>query len=304
MNSTTAIDRTTRAAALAALCMLAIAAMLATAPASLAAPKGKPGLLDRTFSKDGKILTSFPDPPYTSVDVQYRLPFEFSSGRIVMARAGGGKIVAANAKAIVSYLANGRPNPGFGGNGAVPIGPIEGARFQLADIAVDSKGRIVVAGTTRPVAQVGMIGPPVVGPLPSRVTIRRFLANGQLDQSFGTEGILHTTLGAAPPTFEGQPYPEPAVGVVGLAIDAADRPIVTGSSVVEVGRCSPSQNRYEASQAIVARLNDNGTLDSSFAGSGVRTVGGLSWLGLPALRTSGIVSVGAEVDPCPRGGPD
>jgi uncharacterized delta-60 repeat protein len=289
---------------LATLCLSALVAMLVAAPLAAGATKGNAGRLDRGFSKDGKVVTAFPQAPSTRVEPNYRLPFEFAQGRIAMAPAGGGKLVVANSTAIVHYLANGRRNPGFGGNGAVPIGPIEGSRFQIADVAVDSRGRVVVAGTTRPASQVGMPGPDVVGPLPSRVTLRRYLANGQIDGSFGSEGVLHTHLGAAAPTFAGYRYAEPAVGAVGLAVDAANRPIVTGSAVVQIGRCEPSQNRYEASQGIVARLNEDGSLDGSFAGGGVRTVGGLSWLGPPALRNGGLVAVGAEVDPCPRGGPD
>lgn len=264
---------------------------------------GKAGRLDRSFSGNGKLVTELPTGSGGFGSVTYRLPFEFAAGRIAMSGAGGGKLVVASNKAIVEYLANGKPNPSFGGNGAVPIGGIEGLRFRLADIAVDSQGRLLVAGTTRPDNELGMIGPPVPGPVPSAATIRRYLPSGQLDPSFGTEGVLKTDFGAQPPTFEGKAYPEAAVGVVGLAVDQADRPIVTGSAVVEIGLCSPSKNRFQRSQAFVARLQAaNGAPDSSFAGSGLKTIGGLAWLGLPAPTSTGVVSVGTKVDPCPQGG--
>jgi len=262
----------------------------------------KAGQLDRSFSGDGKLVVELPAGGGGFGSVTYRLPFEFAPGRIAMARAGGGKLVVASNQAVVEYLANGRPNPNFGGNGAVPIGEIDGLRFRLADIALDSQGRILVAGTTSTISELGMIGPPVPGPVPSTATIRRYLPNGQLDPSFGTEGVLKTDLGAQPPSFEGKAYPAAAVGVVGIAVDQADRPIVTGSAVVEVGLCAPSQSRFQRSQAIVARLADNGALDPSFAGGGVKAIGGLSWLGLPATTAAGALSVGSKVDPCPRGG--
>lgn len=279
-----------------------VAALVAASPGA-ASGAAKPGQLDRGFSGNGKLVTVLPTGNSGNGYPTYRSPFEFAAGRIAMARAGGGKLVVASNRAIVEYLANGRPNPRFGGNGAVPVGSIEGLRFRLADIAVDSQGRVLIAGTTKPDNELGMIGPPVPGPVPSMATIRRYNPNGQLDPSFGAEGVLNTDLGATPPTFEGQPYPGgAAVAVVGLAVDQADRPIVTGSAVTEVGLCTPSKSRFQRSQAIVARLAANGAPDPTFAGGGIKSIGGLSWLGLPAPTSNGVIAVGSKVDPCPRGG--
>jgi len=280
---------------------VACVAALLVAPATPAAAE-RPGALDRSFNGDGKLVTAFPPERSTSGLVDYALPFEFSPGRIAMTGAGGAKIVAANSRAIVQYLPNGRPNPRFGGNGAVPIGAIEGSRFQLADIAVDSRGRVLVAGTTKPDTRLGMEGLAVPGPIPSMATIRRYLPDGRLDPSFGSEGVLNTDLGAKPPTYEGQAYPSSAVAVVGLTV-AGTRPILTGSAVSEVGRCTTSQNRYQASQAIVAQLNEHGALDPAFAGDGLQSIPELSWLGSPTITAAGLVLTGTNVDPCPRGGP-
>lgn len=272
----------------------------ATGAKGPAAPKA--GRLDRGFNGDGKLVTVLPVGGGGNASPNYRFPFEFAAGRIAMARAGGGKLVVASNRAIVEYLANGRPNPRFGGNGAVPVGQIEGLRFRLADVAVDSQGRVLIAGTTGPTNEVGMTGLSVPGPVSSVATIRRYLPDGRLDPTFGTEGVLNTTLGAQPPAFEGKAYPDTAVAVVGLAVDQVDRPVVTGSAVAEVGLCTPSQNRFQRSQAIVARLAANGAPDPSFAGGGIKAIGGLSWLGLPLPTPSGVISIGSKVDPCPRGG--
>jgi uncharacterized delta-60 repeat protein len=221
-----------------------------------------------------------------------------------MAAAPGGKLVAANSKAIVEFLHDGRRNPRFGGNGAVPIVSTEGTHFQLADIVVDSQGRVLVAGTTRPLGGSGMANLPLPGPIPSTATIARFLPNGQPDPTFGGAGMVNTDLGASRPTLKGEAYSGAAVAVVGLTVDQVDRPIVTGSAVAEVGRCSgPPQGRYEQSQAIVARLTTGGAPDPTFAGSGTKSIGGLSWLGFPAVTSAGTVSVGLSADPCPKGGP-
>jgi len=289
-------------AALLASCALAVA-VATPGEAKVAKGASGAGALDRSFNGDGKLVVNFPRDEVRSTSPQYALPYEFAPGRIAMASAGGGKLVVASSKAIVSYLRNGRPNPRFGGNGAVAIGPIGGSRFQLADIAIDSQGRLLVAGTTKPTSEVGMTGMSVAGPIPSVATIRRYLPDGQLDQGFGKEGVLNTTLGTQPPTFEGKAFEAAAVAVVGLAVDGLDRPLLTGSTVTEVGRCAPSEARYERSRAIVARLNPDGTPDPSFGSGGLQSIGGLSWLGWPIPTATGVLSLGANVDPCPQGGP-
>lgn len=285
---------------LSASCALLVALGLADG-ATAAKGGGVPGSLDRSFGKDGTVTVVLPAEEGFSTAVNYALPYEFAPGRAAMATAGGGKVVVANGRAIVRFLANGRRDRGFGGAGAVPIGRIEGSFFRLADIAVDSQNRILVAGTTKQKSRNGMIGPPMPGPIPSMATIRRYLPNGQLDPGFGSDGVLNTHLGAKPPTFEGTEYPEAAIAVVGLAVDALDRPIVTGSAVAEVGRCPQSQNRFQASQGIVARLTVGGAPDTSFGGDGLESIGGMAWLSTPTVTPAGFVLSGAAVEPCPKG---
>jgi uncharacterized delta-60 repeat protein len=281
-------------------CLAAAVLALLFVPAVAAA---RPGALDHHFNGDGKVVTIFPKPERVGSYPNYALPFEFAPGRIAMAAAPGGKIVAASSQAIVRYLANGRRDPGFGGNGAVPIEQINGFRFQLSDVAVDSQGRVLIAGTIKATNGVGLDNLAVPGPLPSIGTIRRYSPNGAPDPSFGSGGVINSYFGAPPATFEGKPYSEPTVSLVGLAVDSQDRPVVTGSSVAEVGRCGASQERYEKAQAFVARRAPDGSPDPGFAGGATAAIVGLSWLALPTPAASGLFAVGADDDPCRSGGP-
>lgn len=274
---------------------------LALAPA---AAVGKPGALDRSFGRDGKVVTILPSPERVRSYPEYRLPFEFAPGRVAMASAPGRKLVVASSQAIVEYRADGTRERRFGGNGAVPIEQIEGLSFQLADVAVDSRGRVLVAGTTKETTGIGMGGPPLAGPIPSAATIRRYLPNGVPDPSFGFGGRSISYLGAPPPSFEGRAYPEPAVSVTGMTVDAKDRPVLTGSLVGEVGRCRATRARYERSYAFVARMADDGGPDPSFEGGATRGIHELSWLTSPEPSPSGVFAIGAETDPCANPGED
>lgn len=271
---------------------------LALAPAAALA---KPGTLDRSFGHRGKVVTVLPSPERVRSYPDYRLPFEFAPGRVAMANAPGNKLVVASSQAIVEYRADGSRERGFGGNGAVQIEPINGVNFQLADVAVDSRGRILIAGTTKDTDGVGMGGQAVAGPIPSIGTIRRYLSSGVPDPSFGADGVVHAYFGAPPATFQGNPYPEPAVSLIGLAVDRENRPIVTGSSVAEVVRCGEPAERFERSGAFIARLAGDGGPDPSFNGGATLGITQLSWLSLPTPGPNGLHAVGGSFDPCDPG---
>ena len=286
----------------------ALAACLGALLTAPGAASARPGALDRDFNGDGKVVTVFPEPERVRSYPVYALPFEFATGRIAMAAAPGRKLVLASSKAIVEYKANGARNRRFGGNGTVSIEQPEGLHFQLADVAVDPEGRVLIAGTTKVTTGIGMGGPPVAGPIPSIATLRRYLPNGQPDPSFGTggDGLIRSYFGAPPATFEGRAYPDPAVSLTGLTVDARSRPVVSGSLVAEVGRCPGTETRYEKSNAFVARLTENGGVDPSFDGGATRGIRELAWLSSLTPGPHSVFGVGATTEPChvkPQGEP-
>lgn len=276
-------------------CLAAVVAALAV-PASAAA---RPGGLDRGFSGDGKLVTYLPPSEGESRSIDYQLPFEFAPGRIATAQGPGGKIAVANNRAIVVYLSNGRRDRRFGGGGAVPLGSLpEGYSFRLADVAVDSKGRVLVAGTTESDEQVGLPDFVLPGPIPSGVTISRYLPSGQPDPSFGFGGVAYANRYAPWPDFQGRHYSAKAVSATGLAVDAEDQPILTGSAVVEVGYCPNSLERFEASRPYVIRLSDGGDVGPPLDGGTTLRSSGIAWLALPRPTAAGFLLVGGVPDPC------
>jgi len=285
-------------------------AIVATLLAMLAMPSlaaGRAGALDPDFDGDGKVVAFLPQPDRVGSYPGYGLPFEFAPGYVAVAEAPGEKLVVADSQAIVEFGPDGTREQAFGNNGAVQIEQINGVDFQLADVAVDSRGRVLIAGTTGNTDGIGMATDGVgmggeqapQGPVPSIGTVRRYLPNGAPDPSFGTGGVVRSYFGAAPATFEGRAYPDPAVSLIGLSVDENDRPVVTGSRVVAVGYCKPITPPLQATEAFVIRLVDDGTADPSFNAGAALAINRLSWLRLPTPTPAHLFGIGASANLCP-----
>ncbi len=282
---------------LALVCAVAAAAALMAAPA-VAKPSAKPGRLDRSFSKDGKLLLAFPPEGDNGVGVKYTLPFQFNAGHLAMAPSPGGKTVVAGSTRIVRVLANGKLDRSFGGGGAVTVQRPPGMSFVLADVAVDSQGRVLLAGTARPLPTSS-----TPDPLLSSAAVMRFNADGSVDRSFGKEGVLVTDFGIKPPLVPTGHYSGAAVGLESLAVDGQDRPVLTGAAVIKASFCSPTTT---TSNGFVARLTSSGALDSSFGGSGLREITELGAFDEANVLGSGaVLAVGAAKRGCEytSGGP-
>ncbi len=272
-----------RIAAVALLCLAIVA--FAVAPALAQKPKGKPakpnpaGQLDAGFGKGGKLTVSFPAGFTGSNGPQYELPFSFTPGRIEMAQAPGGKVVVASAGKIVRYLANGQIDTSFGKGGSLNVPRPPGGVFVLAAVGVDSTGRVVLAGVDRLV-------PPnsTPDPVQSSAMLMRFTADGALDPSFGSGGMLITTFGLKAPKAAGGLYPSASVGVADIAIDSENRIVVSGGVVTELSTCRKNVD----SEGFVARLSESGAIDSNF---GFHLVEGLARVGQIVPRSSGYLAL-------------
>jgi uncharacterized delta-60 repeat protein len=243
----------------------------------------KPGSLDLSFGEGGKQTVAFPAENAGSTAPKYTLPFEFTPGHLEMAQAKGGKVVVAGATKIVRYLANGKPDPSFGSGGVVTIPRPPGAVFVLASVAVDSYGRVVLAGLTRPLPTNS-----TPDPLLSSAAVMRFNVNGSPDSSFGVGGIVITDFGLSVPKAGGAPYIGGSVGLRDVVIDAQNRPVVSGAYVTEIGTERGSDAK---SKGFVARLSENGNLDSTFGENGLRTITTLASVGQVGQTQAGYLAL-------------
>jgi uncharacterized delta-60 repeat protein len=244
------------------------AACLAPAPALAKGPLN--GRLDPSFGKGGKTMIAFPAENSGNVGVKYQLPFQFSAGHLEMETTPGGKTVVAGSSRIVRLLANGKADPSFGAGGSVSVVRPPGMTFVLAGLAVDSQGRVLLAGSVRPLPTGS-----VPDPLLSSAMVIRFSSDGSVDRAFGNEGSLISDFGIKPPATNTGHYIGAAVGLRSLTVDSLDRPLLTGGSVTKVANgCGSGETAI--STGFVARLTETGGLDPSFGEGGLRQVADFS----------------------------
>jgi uncharacterized delta-60 repeat protein len=177
------------------------------------------GSLDTGFGTGGKVITSVTSSNDYGMGVAIQ-----SDGKVVVAGFGGP--TATCDFAVVRYNADGTLDTGFGGSGIVTTSIGSGAD-EAYDVAIQPDGKILVVG--------GSSG---------KFALVRYNTNGSLDGSFGTGGIVTSTVG--PGSAEGR----------ALAVQADGKIVMAGNS-------------YNGSYAdfAVARYNSNGSLDTANFGS-------------------------------------
>jgi uncharacterized delta-60 repeat protein len=180
------------------------------------------GRLDTTFNGTGMVTTDFgaTDDNAKAVTIQ-------PDGKIVAAGW------SADGIAIARYLPDGRLDASFGGTGKVTQSFASGA--YPFSVAVQADGKLVLAGAVRPSAL-----------YINHVAVFRFGANGALDTSFGTGGMVETDLGRQ---FQAG---------VKVLVQADGRLVVPASN---------STGTIDAGFAIV-RYKSDGSLDPTFGTGG------------------------------------
>jgi uncharacterized delta-60 repeat protein len=229
------------------------------------------GDLDRSFSGDGKVNTDFGVAYGEAVKSVAIDP----QGRIVA--AGDLNPDFPEGFAVARYEPDGSLDRSFSGDGKTTIA--FGARKeQVGSVAIDSEGRIVIAGTVLDLSQ--------ASGWQSFFTLVRYRANGSLDGSFGDGGTVMDS---------GSPFDEAR----SVAIDSADRILVAGRRAIGHGG-----GRYTSAVGL-ARYDPSGTPDASF-GTGGRVTAGLWAEGAEAnslaIDSAGRMVLAVERDPGNRPG--
>ena len=181
-----------------------------------------PGDLDPSFGTGGIVTTDFglsSGGNGASVQALVRQP----DGKIV---AVGYASFSSDLVALARYLPNGSLDPSFGAGGTVST-HVGGTFAQARAATLQSDGKIVVAGYS------------FFGANPNFILLR-YLPDGSLDPSFGTDGLVTSLVGTAE-----------AVAV------QPDGKIVVGGSTAP-----------EPTDFVVARFGSDGTPDPSFGTAG------------------------------------
>jgi uncharacterized delta-60 repeat protein len=193
----------------------------------------KSGARDRSFSRDGRVKT----PARFSIDLTpgiYSVAL-LPNGKMVAGGRSGGEVGK-----VVRYRKHGKLDHQFGQPDDWLGGPV-------SDLAIQSDGRIVAAGTLS-----------FGKDCPCHFTVGRLFSSGEVDFSFGGDGELSTSF--APPGTD------PNTG--GYWSGASSVLVQPDGKIVAAGEAGAGSAGYGWG---LARYLPDGSLDSSFSGDGLQT---------------------------------
>jgi uncharacterized delta-60 repeat protein len=203
------------------------------------------GGLDPTFGDGGQVLTE--------------LTGSLNDSASGVARQADGKLVVVGSSdkdfAVARYNPDGSLDPTFGTGGKVTT-PVGAGSERPVDVVIQADGKIVVVGSGGPsifiyAASSAPDAPPI--DIAPGFSLVRYNSDGTLDTSFGRDGILTIDVGQG---FD---------NIRAIALQGDGKFVVAGSS-------TPSATAGSAnSDFFVARINTNGSLDTSFGKAGFVT---------------------------------
>ncbi len=187
------------------------------------------GSIDSSFSTDGKATVSFG----SDISVASSMALQ-SDGKII---AAGGKATQINYEysdiVLIRYNIDGDLDSTFGINGIVTTGS-DSANYWAGSIAIQTDGKILAAGSSE------------LYPIYTKFALIRYNANGQIDSTFGNNGITTTSILTSNYSYEKS------------MVQQAD------GKIILVGY---SENNFDG--LVLARYNYEGYLDSSFGINGI-----------------------------------
>jgi uncharacterized delta-60 repeat protein len=205
------------------------------------------GSYDSTFGNGGKLVL----PIGASNDVAWSLQ-TLANGKIVVAGSTRTGDASSDTDQVLMRLnSDGTPDANFGSGGKV-VSHLSDRNELVGDMQVQADGKIVVLSATN------------VGPnnLQGDFAVTRYNADGSLDASFGNGGTARLTVHG--------------VGESGASL------ALVGGKIVVFGSTYNGTNFSTSS--VIYRLNNDGSLDTSFAPHPVSSLGG-------TVRSDGMVAV-------------
>ncbi len=189
------------------------------------------GSVDEDFGSDGKVTTAIG----SSDAAAYALAIQ-SDLKIVV--AGVSSNGSNNDFTVARYNTNGTPDTSFGTGGVVTTA-IGSADDVANTLGIQADGKIVVAGYSRSGSN-------------NVFAVVRYESNGSPDESFGTNGIVTTAIGASYDV------------AYTLGIQSDGKIVVAGVTYKDI--INDSNNDFA-----VVRYESNGTLDTGFGTGGIVT---------------------------------
>ncbi len=193
------------------------------------------GDLDPSFGAGGQVETNL---GHTVIPSAALLE---PDGNTVVAAGFIGTSIAAEAMALVRYLADGSLDPSFGNGGVSEFAAFTDFVNIPNALALQSDGRILIAGETR--NAMGGI---------DEFVLARFNPDGTLDSSFGNAGVVATSFG-------------PIRSSADAILLQPDGQILVSGILVLGGARTPTRT-------VLARYNPDGSLDTSFGDGGTVVV--------------------------------
>jgi uncharacterized delta-60 repeat protein len=201
------------------------------------------GDLDPSFGSGGFVLTS-------PVVENSKVGYSFDEARAVNILADGKILVGGGAKhpdydfGLVRLTKDGALDTSFGTGGRVVTD--FGSRDYMRDMVVYPDGHIVVVGEVLTTS--GTKKNPVSD---WDFGLARYIANGTLDTTFNNSGIVTTSIGA-----------------VGMEDNPAAVALQSDGKIVVAGTTQTGPDSYNSLDLALVRYNANGSLDTSFGGTG------------------------------------
>ncbi|MCA1624575.1 MAG: FG-GAP-like repeat-containing protein [Acidobacteria bacterium] len=189
-----------------------------------------PGDLDTTFGSGGKVIT----PITEGLDYPTRVRIQ-PDGKIVTVGFNDGYGFYSPVSFLVRHNADGTVDNSFGTNGLVIVTSISGYDIPFTDFVILPDGKFLVTGNRY-----------ILSSETASLVIYRYTANGTLDASFGTNGVITTSVGGY-------------LSEQRIVLQPDGKFVVACENYIY-------QSFYEVA---VVRYNPNGTLDITFGTGGV-----------------------------------